>query len=557
MESHRWGDYELTSVLGKGGMGIVYKGRQVSLDRPVAVKVLPKTLTARKDFVDRFYREAKSVAKINCPQIIQVFGAGEFEGKHYFAMEFVEGDDLSEKLKAGTKFENPKVLHIVREVARALAAAAEKNIIHRDIKPANIMLTRKGAVKVMDFGLAKVTTEGSELTQAGMVMGTVNYLSPEQGQGKPCDPRTDLYSLGIVMYELLTGKVPFVGDNPSSVIYQHIHTTPPLPTVLNQNIPKEVESIVLKCLQKDPNMRYFSARELIRDIESIEAGKAPKTALMDMKTLRFKKQKGKAVLIAAIIAAVLLIGGGLVWFLYPGYIKPLLAGNGRGEPTEKELQRRKELEAQKRREEEARKALASELALIEKQLKTNRLDELLKVEAQLTGLAKEHPEHAQRDSDRFTLNPQDNPGLMILFPGRFRRHGLKGGKQEHHHSGIQPEASHLIVLPRGIGPIDIPATVPLDQQKFGRVSHRSFRFLLCIYEADTPHATDLAGIAVLGKIKALNIKAAFNFRESLKEFPELGFLRFEKRERFLVNLLQQFGQIGLADIMIEAVETFG
>ncbi len=400
METHRWGDYEISEVLGKGGMGIVYKGRQISLDRPVAIKVLPSSLTEKKDFVERFYREAKSVAKINCPQIIQVYGAGEFEGKHYFAMEFVEGDDIAVRLKKGEQFDLSKILFISGEVAKALAAAGEKNIIHRDIKPANIMLTNKAEVKVMDFGLAKLTDEGSELTQTGVVMGTVNYLSPEQGQGKDCDQRSDIYSLGVVMYELLSGTVPFKGDNPSAVIYQHIHTKPPSLTIVNPNISKEVEAIVMKCLQKNPNMRYFSARELARDIQALESGKPPKTALMSLSDL--KRKKGMAVFFRIFLICAILGGlGAGGWILYQNYGDQILKKFGLVKEDEPE---KIDPEKQKR-EEHIAKVKKLELALnaLNEESKTNDLAELQKIRGKLTSLQTEFPPEQFPEAERITV----------------------------------------------------------------------------------------------------------------------------------------------------------
>ncbi|MFH1709058.1 MAG: protein kinase [Planctomycetota bacterium] len=401
METHRWGDYEITQVLGKGGMGIVYKGRQVSLDRPVAIKVLPASLTNCQDFVDRFYREAKAVAKINCPQIIQVYGAGEFQGKHYFAMEFVEGEDIGQKLKKGTRFDLPKVIHVVREVARALAAAGEKSIIHRDIKPANIMMTSQGEIKVMDFGLAKITSDGSaELTQAGVVMGTINYLSPEQGQGKVCDQRTDLYSLGVVMYELLTMQVPFQGENPSAIIYQHIHATPPPPSKLNPEVPKEIEAIVAKLLQKDPNNRYFSARDLVRDLDAVESGAPPKTALMDVKTLTYTKPGGSRLKVVLVVAVVVLVALGIGgWLAYPALIKPALDKFlGRTPPpvvtapvVETPPVDNGAQDGERRRNDELQKKIDTELATIEAGLKTNNIEDLQRLNEHLGVLAGENP----------------------------------------------------------------------------------------------------------------------------------------------------------------------
>lgn len=411
MERNIWGDFELTEILGKGGMGIVYKGRQISLDREVAVKVLPASLTQKKDFVERFYREAKAIAKLNCPQIIQVYGAGDHEGKHYFAMEFINGEDLAEKLQRGDLFEIQKILFVIRETAEALAKAGEKNIIHRDIKPANIMITKKGEIKIMDFGLAKFITDGDDITQAGVVMGTVNYLSPEQGQGKRCDQRTDIYSLGVVMYELLTGKVPFQGENPSSVIYQHIHTKPPLPSELNNSVPKDVEAVVMKCLRKDPNQRYFSASELVKDIEAIEAGKAPKTGLIANRKMVMKRGNKIGLVLIIVMVLSILIAGVLGWVFKDTPLVKSVTGKVAGlfgvddnKPSSEDIRKRQE-EEQKRRaeeeqrrqerrqEEEKRQKLEIELKAIEEKMRTNNVKELKGAVRHLTQLQAENPEN--------------------------------------------------------------------------------------------------------------------------------------------------------------------
>ena len=274
-----WGDFEVQQVLGKGAMGTVYKGRQISLDRTVALKVLPVSLASDENFLRRFELEAKAVAKISSPHVVQVYAAGNHEGQEYFAMEFVEGMDLAARLEKGYKPSFKEALDIVQQVAHGLAAAAELHIIHRDIKPSNIMMTEKGLAKIMDFGLVKLTgSHTASLTMAGTLLGTVNYLSPEQGRGEDCDKRSDIYSLGVVLYELLTGRLPFAGDNPGSVIYQHNFVEPVLPREINPEIPKYHQAIVLKCLQKKADDRYQDPRELIADIDLIKKWKAPKTA---------------------------------------------------------------------------------------------------------------------------------------------------------------------------------------------------------------------------------------------------------------------------------------
>ena len=322
-----WGDFLIGALLGKGGIGSVYKGRQVSLDRPVAIKVLPPHLSENDNFRARFGLEAKAVAQINSPHVIQVYGAGQHAGHHYFAMEYVEGTDLAIKLKGGWRPTYREALDLVAQASRGLTAAGELGIIHRDIKPANMMMTKKGVLKLMDFGLAKLAASGDTgLTMAGTIMGTVNYFSPEQGRGEVCDQRTDIYALGVVFYEMLTGRLPFTGQDATSIIYQHIHQAPRAPKEIDPQIPEDYQAVVLKCMQKRADDRYQTAGDLLRDLESLAQGQAPQSAYLDPSAIRsggtvvrsgpFEREKpgGKAPLLiagAAVLVAVA-IGVGVV-----------------------------------------------------------------------------------------------------------------------------------------------------------------------------------------------------------------------------------------------------
>jgi predicted Ser/Thr protein kinase len=274
-----WGDFQFSRLLGRGGMGAVYLGKQLSLDRQVAIKVLPSHLSENENFRERFQLEAKAVAKMSSPHVVQVYAAGIHQGHHYFAMEFVDGDDLSRRLRSGFKPSYRQALELVVQAAKGLAAAGEHGIVHRDIKPGNMMIDRKGSLKIMDFGLVRLATAAHSLTMSGTVMGTVSYFSPEQGRGEPCDQRTDLYALGVVFYELLTGRLPFTGENATSVIYQHIHSAPKQPRELDPNIPEHYQAVVLKCMQKRADDRYATAAELLGDLERLIAGQPPAIAL--------------------------------------------------------------------------------------------------------------------------------------------------------------------------------------------------------------------------------------------------------------------------------------
>jgi serine/threonine protein kinase len=276
----QWGDFIFGKLLGRGGMGAVYEGRQVSLDRPVALKILSDHLTHSDDFKQRFLLEARAAARINSPFVVQVYFAGSHttaqnELIHFFAMEYVAGTDLSRKLKNGWRPTPPEALTLVIQAAKSLVALGEHTIVHRDIKPANFMLTTRGDLKLMDFGLVKFASEAHGLTQTGTVMGTVNYFSPEQGRGDNCDHRTDIYALGVMFYELLTGKLPFAGGDATSVIYQHIHAEPKPPREINPDVSLPYQAVVLKCLEKKASDRYATAAALLADLEAIQRGLTP------------------------------------------------------------------------------------------------------------------------------------------------------------------------------------------------------------------------------------------------------------------------------------------
>jgi serine/threonine-protein kinase len=275
MAVKRWGDFEvdLDKVLGRGGMGAVYRGRQVSVDRPAAIKILKKELTSNPEFVKRFHREAALLAKLVDQHVVQVFGAGEADGQYFYAMEVVEGEDVAARLRKGGRFTVDQVLQVALQVGRALQAAWKHRIIHRDIKPSNIVLAGDRRIKVMDFGLAK--DPGSDITQTEVIMGTAKYMSPEQATGGDCDIRGDLYSLGVVLYELSTGRPPFVGESATAVLYQHVHKEPVPPHELNADLPMELEALILRLMAKKPEARYATPDALVSAVEAILEGVTP------------------------------------------------------------------------------------------------------------------------------------------------------------------------------------------------------------------------------------------------------------------------------------------
>lgn len=258
------GHYQIIDILGRGGMGVVYKAMDTKLDRTVALKFLPSHLTRSKKDRQRFIREAKAAAALNHPNICIVHAVEEHEGQHFISMEFIDGQTLEELLET-RELNSEATLEFASKFLDALAEAHEKGVVHRDIKPGNIMIDNKNRVKVMDFGLAKLR-DASNLTREGTTMGTVQYMSPEQAIGKEIDHRTDIWSIGVVLYEMLAGKKPFGGVYDQAVIYSILNENPEPLNSLHADIPNALNKIVLKCLEKDPNDRYQTVKELAGDL---------------------------------------------------------------------------------------------------------------------------------------------------------------------------------------------------------------------------------------------------------------------------------------------------
>jgi eukaryotic-like serine/threonine-protein kinase len=266
------GRYQIVRRLGAGGMATVYLAEDQELGRGVAIKILNERHANDEQFVERFRREAKNAAGLSHPNIVSIFDRGEAEGTYYIAMEHLKGRNLKELLGA----RGPAPVHIAVDVARQVLAAlghAHKNgIVHRDIKPHNVMIDDDRRVKVTDFGIARAGA--SQMTEAGSIVGTAQYLSPEQARGAMVDQRSDLYSVGVVLYELLTGEVPFTGDSPVEIAMKHLSDTPPPPSELNQEVPEELDKIVMRALAKDPARRYQSAEQMDADLERVARGLA-------------------------------------------------------------------------------------------------------------------------------------------------------------------------------------------------------------------------------------------------------------------------------------------
>ncbi len=253
--------YEILEVLGEGGMAFVYKARDTQLERFVAIKTLKPNYVNQETFVDRFKREAKTAANLNHPNIVQIFDWG-IEEEPYFVMEYIEGNTLTSIIAKNRTISLSDILFIGAQVSSGLHAAHQKGLVHRDIKPGNIMITPDGKVKVTDFGIVSLQNEESDITKTGSILGTASYISPEQAQGKPVSIESDLYSLGTVLYELITGKAPFSGDSPISTATKHLTEKPEKPSLFRRDLPKGVESAILKLLEKATYDRFKSAEDL-------------------------------------------------------------------------------------------------------------------------------------------------------------------------------------------------------------------------------------------------------------------------------------------------------
>jgi serine/threonine-protein kinase len=340
--------YELGDTLGYGGMSEVHRGRDVRLGRDVAVKVLRADLARDPQFQERFRREAQNAAALNHPAIVAVYDTGEAQTEYgrlpYIVMEYVDGRTLRDIVKTEGPVGGKRAMEIMADVSAALDFSHRHGIVHRDVKPANVMITQTGAVKVMDFGIARAVHDGqAAVTQTAAVIGTAQYLSPEQARGEQVDARSDVYSAGCVIYELLTGQPPFTGDSPVAVAYQHVREDPHPPSSVNSAVTPDLDAIVLKALTKNPLNRYQSAAELRSDLVRVLSGQRPhapmvmtdddRTSMMTGTTSRHeppeeyydqydyeaeeaeerRRRRNKAFKTAGIVAAVVALLGGAAW----------------------------------------------------------------------------------------------------------------------------------------------------------------------------------------------------------------------------------------------------
>ena len=266
------GRYQLQGRLGAGGMANVYLAEDEVLGRRVAIKILNDRHAGDEQFVERFRREAKNAASLSHPNIVSIYDRGEAEGTYYIAMEYLDGRSLKELIVA----RGPAPIHLAVDYARQILAAIRfahrHGIVHRDIKPHNVLVDGEGRLKVTDFGIARAGV--SQMTEAGSIIGTAQYLSPEQAKGAPVDQTSDLYSVGVVLYELLTGEVPFTGDTPVEIAMKHLSTVPEPPSSKRADIPRDLDMVVMRALGKDPSERYQSAEEMDADLRRVHRGVA-------------------------------------------------------------------------------------------------------------------------------------------------------------------------------------------------------------------------------------------------------------------------------------------
>ena len=347
------GRYRVQELIGEGGMANVYLAEDIILGRPVAVKVLHTQLAKQERFVERFRREAEAVASLIHPHIVEIYDVGEQEGTYFIVMELLEGKTLKEYVKLKHFLSVSETISIMKQASQAVELAHKNGIIHRDLKPQNIFVHDDGTIKIMDFGIA-YQQEATPLTQTNAVMGSVHYLSPEQAKGENATEQTDIYSLGIVMYEMLTGSVPFSGDSAVNIVLQHLREEIPYVSDTNMHIPQSVENVVIRATAKNPDDRYKNLSEMQRDLdtclnvdrmneprvyfEPMEETGAISTELeeeiVEEEKKPFKLNKKNAIILgAAAVAVIVLITAIIMMFANGGSVVPDVINKTKAEAT--------------------------------------------------------------------------------------------------------------------------------------------------------------------------------------------------------------------------------
>ncbi len=289
----RIGKYKILQIIGMGGMGVIYKALQESLNRIVALKVLPPQFCNNEEVAHRFEIEAKAISMLQHQNIVNIYEYGYEDGLRYFAMQFVDGENLSGIIQRKKLLSIQDVVDFSKQICRGLRYAHAQNIIHRDIKPHNVLIDKENVVRLTDFGIAKIFSVGN-LTLTGVTVGTPEYMSPEQAEGNPVDVQTDIYSLGIVMYEMLTKKPPFIANNPIAIAYKHVHELPISPSVKRRDTPKRLELIILKALKKKKNDRYGSVAEMLEHLDSVDLNELVDHSTVSFSTQGLAKQSSEA-----------------------------------------------------------------------------------------------------------------------------------------------------------------------------------------------------------------------------------------------------------------------
>ncbi len=306
----KYGRYKVVQELGKGAMGVVFKAHDPRIDRMVALKVLREDRVASEAFLKRFLKEAMAIGRLSHPNIVTVYDVGRDQGTVFIAMEFLEGKPLDEILKE-RRLEFSEIVDMGVQMADAVHYAHQKGIVHRDIKPSNIIVTHEGQLKITDFGIARIEEPNApQLTQAGEILGTPYYMSPEQLMGKPVDGRSDIFSMGVMLYEMAAEKRPFTGKSLPSIFNAIAQQIPEPPGRLEQKVPARLSGIILKALEKDPEKRFATAKEIADDLRALDLRMPGTPGKQETKT----REKSKAPLLAAIAVLLVLSGGGYLYY---------------------------------------------------------------------------------------------------------------------------------------------------------------------------------------------------------------------------------------------------
>jgi serine/threonine-protein kinase len=333
----KYGRYEIIKELGKGGMGVVYQAHDPQIDRPVALKVLRVDRVVNEDFVLRFFKEAKFIGRLSHPNIVTVYDVGRDHGTIYIAMEYLQGQPLNEVIRSG-RLSVEKIIDIALQVANALGYAHEKGIVHRDIKPSNIILTDEGNVKLTDFGIARAEDQNAaQQTQTGVILGTPFYMSPEQVMGKRVDGRSDLFSLGVILYELIVGRKPFKGDHFTAIFRAITEDIPVAPLQIDASIPQPISDLIMKALSKNLDARFQTGEEVSHALKTCLQVK--ESLLLPEKPISPKKKSMGAFLIMGLMVAVVL--GGAIYFFRAHINEVIHKGNKRESTLTKSSQQGK------------------------------------------------------------------------------------------------------------------------------------------------------------------------------------------------------------------------